>query len=122
MDGRVFGGLTDRDTGSTASSLPVYFYETGWISPRRLVAVGNLDKVWLTVPEDVAAEELQDAFRSYFSAEWAEVLNVAETSFTYNAFNNAYFAVRDLRPVEKLTLDQLLEKKGIGRPPNIIVS
>jgi len=29
MDGRVFGGLTDRDTGSTASSLPVYFYETG---------------------------------------------------------------------------------------------
>jgi len=87
-----------------------------------MVAVGNLDKVWLAVPEDVAAEELQDAFRSYFGAEWAEVLDAAEKSFTYNAANNAYFAVRDLRPVENLTLEQLLEKKGIGQPPNIIVS
>jgi len=87
-----------------------------------VVAVGNLDKVWLAVPEDVAAEELQDAFRSYFGAEWAEVLAVAEKSFTYNAANNAYFAVRNLRPVKNLTLEQLLEKKGIGRPPNIIVS
>jgi hypothetical protein len=74
------------------------------------------------VPEDVAAEELQDAFRSYFGAEWAEVLDAAEKSFAYNAANNAYFAVRDLRPVEDLTLEQLLEKKGIGQPPNIIVS
>jgi hypothetical protein len=41
---------------------------------------------------------------------------------TYNAANNAYFAVRDLRPVENLTLEQLLEKKGIGETPNIIVS
>jgi hypothetical protein len=65
---------------------------------------------------------LQDAFRSYFGAEWAEVLDAAEKSFPYNAANNAYFAVRDLRPVENLTLEQLLEKKGIGQPPNIIVS
>ena len=87
-----------------------------------MVAVGSLDRVWLAVPENVAPEELQDAFRSYFGAEWAEVLDVAEKSFTYNAFNNAYFAVCDLRPVKNLTLDQLLEKKGIGHPPNIIVS
>ncbi len=87
-----------------------------------MVAVGNLDKVWLAVPDDVAAEELQDVFRSYFGAECAEVLAVSEKSFTYNAANNAYFAVRDLRPVENLTLEQLLKKKGIGRPPNIIVS
>jgi len=87
-----------------------------------VVAVGNLDKVWLAVPEDVAAEELQDAFRSYFCAEWAEVLAAAEKSFTYNAANSAYFAVRDLRPVENLTLEQLLEKKGISRPLNIIAS
>ncbi|MFZ0450367.1 MAG: hypothetical protein WAL98_14115 [Desulfatiglandaceae bacterium] len=90
--------------------------------PRWLVAVGNLDKVWLTVPEDVAAEELQNAFRTYFGAEWAEVIDVAEESFSYNAFNNAYFAVRDLRPLENLTLDQLLEKKGSAPQPNIIVS
>jgi hypothetical protein len=30
--------------------------------------------------------------------------------------------VRDLRPVENLTLEQLLEKKGIDQPLNIIVS
>ena len=29
MDGEVFAGLTARVAGSTASSLPVYFYETG---------------------------------------------------------------------------------------------
>jgi hypothetical protein len=87
-----------------------------------MVAVGNLDKVWLAVPEDVAPEDLQDGFRSYFGAEWAEVLDVAEKSPTYNAANNAYFAVRDLRPVVDLTLEQLLKRKGIGQPPNIIVS
>lgn len=87
-----------------------------------MVAVGNLDKVWVEVPDDVAADELQYAFRKYFDARWDEVLDVAEKSFTYNAFNNAYFAVRNLRPVENLTLDQLLDNKGISRPPNIIVS
>ena len=122
MDGKVFVGCTASIADSTASSLQIYFYETGWNIPRRLVAVGNLNKVWLTVPEDVAAEELQDAFRSYFGAEWTEVLDVADKSFIYNAANNAYFAVRDLRPVENLTLEQLSEKKGISRPPNIIVS
>jgi len=65
---------------------------------------------------------VQDSFRSYFGEKWAEVLDAAEKSFAYNAANNAYFAVRDLRPVESLTLEQLLEKKRIGRPPNIIVS
>lgn len=86
-----------------------------------MVAVGNLDKVWLAVPDEVTAEELRDAFQRYFSAEWAEVLDAAEKSFNYNAANNAYFAVRHLHRLENLSLDQLLGKKGIGRPPNIIV-
>jgi hypothetical protein len=30
--------------------------------------------------------------------------------------------VRNLRPAEDLTLEQLLEEEGIGQPPNIIVS
>jgi hypothetical protein len=90
--------------------------------PRRLVAVGNLDLVWLALPEDPAEGEIQVAFQNYFGVGWAEVLDTAEKSFTYNAANNAWFAVRDLRPLENLTLEQLLEKKGIGRPPNIIVS
>ena len=29
MEGKVFAGLTARVVGSTASALPVYFYETG---------------------------------------------------------------------------------------------
>jgi hypothetical protein len=87
-----------------------------------VVAVGNLDKVWLDVPEDVAESELQDAFRNYFGAEWAEALDVADKSFSYNAANNAYFAVRDLRPMENLTMEQFLAQKGIAKPPNIIVS
>jgi len=87
-----------------------------------VVAVGNLDKVWLAVPEDVPAEELQHAFRSYFGAEWAGVLDAAEKSFPYNVANNAYFAVRNLRPVENLTLQQLLEQEGVDQPPNIIIS
>jgi len=65
---------------------------------------------------------LQDAFRSYFGEEWTEVLDAADKSFSYNAANNAYFAVRDLRPEENLTLEQLLENKGIDQPANIIVS
>jgi hypothetical protein len=119
MEGKAFAGLS---AGSPAPVLPVYFYEIGWITPRRVVAVGNLDKVWLAVPEDVAEEELHDAFRLYFGAEWDEVLAVTDKSFPYNAANNAYFAVRDLRPAEKLTLEQILEKKGIGQSPNIIAS
>ncbi|MBN1103240.1 MAG: hypothetical protein JXL84_07500 [Deltaproteobacteria bacterium] len=65
---------------------------------------------------------MQNAFRRYFGAEWAEVLDAAERSFAYNASNNAYFAVRNLRLVENLTLEDLLEERGIGRPPNIIAS
>ena len=52
----------------------------------------------------------------------AEVLAVSDKSFSYNAANDAYFAVRDLRPAENLTLEQLLATKGIGQPPNIIAS
>jgi hypothetical protein len=87
-----------------------------------VVAVGNLDKVCLAVPEDVVEEALQDAFRLYFGSEWDEVLAVSDKSFSYNAANDAYFAVRDLRPAENLTLEQLLATKGIGQPPNIIAS
>jgi hypothetical protein len=54
--------------------------------------------------------------------EWAEALDAVDPSFAYNSGNNAYFAVRDLRPVKDLTLDRLTGKNGIGKPPNIIVS
>ena len=87
-----------------------------------MVAVGNLDKIWLSIPADVPMMELQDAFRGYFGVGWDKVLDTADPSFYYNAFNRAYFAVRDLLPVEDLTLDQLSGKDGIDKPPHIIVS
>jgi hypothetical protein len=87
-----------------------------------VVAVGNLDRIWLEVPENVAEQELKDAFRSYFGAAWTEVLDAVEKSFAYIAANNVYFAVRNLRTADNLSLEQLLEQKGIGRQINIIVS
>ena len=87
-----------------------------------MVAVGNLHKVWHEVPEDVIEEELKDAFESFFGTEWAEVLDAVEKSLDYNAPNNAYFAVRNLRLVENQILEQVLKKKGVSQPPNIIVS
>lgn len=87
-----------------------------------MVAVGSLDKVWVPFFEPVSAEDLREAFRNVFGAEWDEVLEAADSAFPYNAANDAYFSVRDLRPVRSLTLEQLLEKKQIIRPPNVIVS
>ena len=87
-----------------------------------MVAVGNLDKVWLEIPEDISEKAFQQAFRSMFEAEWTEVLDTADRSFPYNASNDAFFNVRDLHPVEALTLDQLLEKEAANKPANIIVS
>ena len=66
--------------------------------------------------------ELKDAFRNYFGVEWTEALDAADLSFAYNICNNAYFAVRGLRPVKNLTLDRLTGKNGVRKPPNIIVS
>ncbi len=53
---------------------------------------------------------------------WAEVLEASDKSLAYNSANSAFFAVRDLRPVDDLTLEQMLKEKGISQPPNIIVS
>lgn len=58
----------------------------------------------------------------FFGAEWSDVLDAAEKSFGYNAPNNGYFAVCNLRALETVTLDQVLKEKGIGSPPNVIVS
>ncbi|MCP4631127.1 MAG: hypothetical protein GY850_47595 [bacterium] len=84
--------------------------------------MGNLFKIWLSVPDDASKAELHDAFQKHFGAKWNEVLNAAQTSFAYNSINNAYFALTDLHPVGDLKLDQLLKKNGIDKPPNIIVS
>jgi hypothetical protein len=87
-----------------------------------VVAVGSLDKVWVAGPEGVSEQELRDAFRTYFGAEWDDVLDAADTSFAYNTANDVYFAVRNLRPVTDKILDDLVEKNGGVQPPNIIVS
>jgi hypothetical protein len=88
-----------------------------------VVAVGSLDRVWLEVPEYSEAEALEDAFQRRFGAEWADVLDAVDKSFAYNAANDAYFSVRDIRPVANLTLDELIRKAGGLQPsPNVIIS
>jgi len=87
-----------------------------------VVAIGSLDKIWFTPSEDVAEENLYSAFHNHFGLEWAEVLNAADNSFDYNIANNAYFAVRGLRSIQNLTLDQLMGRESVDRPPNVIIS
>ena len=87
-----------------------------------MVAVGNLGKVWSTVPEDLSAEAFQQEFLINFRANWPEVLDTADKSFTYNAFNNAYFAIEGIHTIENLTLDKLLENERADTKMNIIVS
>lgn len=84
--------------------------------------MGSLDRIWPSVPDDLSMDALQDEFQNQFGAKWGEVLDAANASFSYNAANTAYFAVRNVRLVEGLTLDQLLTKYGNGKPPNILVS
>lgn len=82
--------------------------------------MGDLDKIWLDLPEEPGTFE--EAFRVFFGAECGEVLDAAETSFSYNVHNNAYVSVRNPCPVVGLTLEELLEGRGLRRPPNIIAS
>ncbi len=74
------------------------------------------------MPEDVTAERLKNAFKSFFGAEMTDVLDAADESFEYNVTNNGYFAVRNLRALENLTLEKVLKEKGIGTSPNVVVS
>jgi len=84
--------------------------------------VGNLVKIWVSIPENLDMVGLKDAFRRYFGTEWNDVLDAFDRSFEYNEANTAYFAVCDLHPVKGLTLDRLLVKDGNRKPPNIIAS
>lgn len=87
-----------------------------------MVAVGNLKKVWFEVPEYVSEEEFANTFKDYFGAEWVEVLDAVDRSFEYNAYNTAYFSVGNIETIDNVTLDQLLEEKGLCQPPNVVVS
>ncbi|MCL6558983.1 MAG: hypothetical protein K6U74_09295 [Firmicutes bacterium] len=86
-----------------------------------MVAVGNLEKVWLDIPEEIETiESLKSAFNQYFNADWDEVMVGAEKPFGYHASYDACFSVKDLKAVTDLTVDQLLQFKGVKRPLNII--
>ncbi|MEW6574200.1 MAG: hypothetical protein AB1374_11270 [Bacillota bacterium] len=85
--------------------------------------MGNLEKMWLDIPKEFSEkEELAVAFQEHFGKPWSEVMIGAEKSLSYHAANNAYFAVSNLKPVENVTLSDLLESKGNKKPVNIIAS
>jgi hypothetical protein len=87
-----------------------------------VVAVGNLDKVWIPEAAEASVEKLKDAFGRHFGVKWDQALNAVDRSVAYHAANTAYFSVCDLRPIEYLTLDQLTAETGNHRPLNIIAS
>lgn len=87
-----------------------------------MVAVGNLNRVWLDVPHYASSEELHKAFQNYFGAEWEKVLNAVDKSSQYNTFNDTYFLVDSLKPLENITLDKIFEDNSASQMPNIIVS
>ena len=66
--------------------------------------------------------KFEDAQIAFDQAMLASASNEDMARAAYNAGNNAYLAVRDLRPVKNLTLDRITGKNGIGKPSNIIVS
>ena len=122
MDGERLSGYTSVNDEDIIQGVSVCFYETGWTFPRKVVAVGNLDKVWLVDPVNFSLDSFNKAFQSYFGAEWMDILDSTDISFSYNAANNAYFSICDLHTIEDLTLDQLLKGEGVGQLRNIIVS
>ena len=87
-----------------------------------MVAVGSLKKVWLEIPQDVSEEEYKKAFEFYFGAGWDHILDAVDRSFEYNVFNTGYFSAGAVKPIENVTLDLLLEEKGLHLPPNVVVS
>lgn len=87
-----------------------------------MVAVGSLKKIWLDIPQDVSEKEFKRAFENYFKESFGKVLNAADKSFEYNAFNTAYFSAGDVELIDNLKLDRLLEEKGYCQPPNVVVS
>ena len=76
-----------------------------------MVAVGNLKKIWLEIPQDISEKEFKKAFEDYFGAEFGKVLDAVDNSFEYNAYNSAYFSAGGIEPLENLNLNQLLEEK-----------
>jgi len=72
--------------------------------------------------EDITKEEFRQAFRSYFGAEWTELLDTAYKSYDYIAYNDTYFAIRDLHPVENTSLEQFLGDEEFRQSLNIVIS
>jgi len=72
--------------------------------------------------EDITEEEFRQAFRSYFGVEWTELLDTAYNSYDYIAYNDIYFAIRDLQPVESTSLEQFLRDKEFKQSLNIVIS
>jgi hypothetical protein len=85
-----------------------------------VVAVGNLGLVWLDMPEFDSMDTLKYAFKVYFNADWDVAMVGADKPFGYHAAYDAYFAVWNFRPVNDMTVDQLLAAKDIKQPLNVV--
>jgi len=71
-----------------------------------VIAVGNLGEVWMDLSA-AGREEFQRDFARFFGAAWGLVMVGAEKPFDMHSYWDGYFAVRDIKPVNGLTLADL---------------
>lgn len=72
-----------------------------------MVAVGNLNKIWLEVPQTSDPEILIREFEKYFGAYWHRVKVGADKPFASHIGWQAYFAVSGFKLVQDLMLSEL---------------
>lgn len=72
-----------------------------------MVAVGNLAKIWLDVPEADDMEELAAAFKDYFGTQWEDTMTGGDRPFVFHKDWGAYFSVTGLQPASNKKLSDL---------------
>lgn len=73
-----------------------------------MVAVGDLQRIWLDIPVDIEdMEMLAGEFENFFGARWKDVMVGGDKPFVYHKDWEAYFSVTGLKPVTGLRLSGL---------------
>jgi len=71
-----------------------------------VIAVGHLGEIWTDLPAKGKVEFQRD-FTDFFGAAWELVMVGAEKPFAMHSYWDGYFAVREIKPLIGLTLDDL---------------
>lgn len=85
-----------------------------------MIAVGNLGAVWTDFSAEDEVEFKRD-FAGFFGAAWELVMDGAEKPFAMHLYWDGYFSVRDIKPVNGLTLAGLVGPGQTVTRFNIVV-